>query len=52
MDLVDKAIPECNELISIFVKSIETATRNLDAENRNRKRNKNQENKDGRSGTL
>ena len=24
-----KAIEECNELISIFVKSIETATRNL-----------------------
>ena len=33
MDLVDKALIECNELISIFVKSIETAKRN----NENRK---------------
>lgn len=28
MDLVEKGIIECNELISIFVKSIETARRN------------------------
>ena len=29
MQLVDQAIPECNELISIFVKSISTAEENL-----------------------
>jgi len=40
MDLVDKALPECNELISIFVKSIETATKNMESENKNRKRSK------------
>jgi four helix bundle protein len=28
MDLVEKGIVECNELISIFVKSIETAKKN------------------------
>ena len=30
LDLVEKALTECNELISIFVKSIETAKRNND----------------------
>lgn len=30
LDLVDKRLNECNELISIFVKSIETAKRNND----------------------
>ena len=29
MQLVEKALPECNELISIFVKSISTAQENL-----------------------
>lgn len=29
MQLVDQALPECNELISIFVKSISTAEENL-----------------------
>jgi hypothetical protein len=28
IDLVEKGIVECNELISIFVKSIETAKKN------------------------
>ena len=32
MELVDKGLLECNELISIFVKSIETAKRNLENE--------------------
>jgi len=27
--LIEKALPECNELISIFVKSISTAQENL-----------------------
>lgn len=43
MDLVDKALPECIELISIVVKSIETATKNLQSENRNKKRKKDNE---------
>lgn len=30
IDLVDKALLECNELIAIFVKSIETAKKNND----------------------
>lgn len=30
MDLVEEALTECNELISIFVKSIETARKNND----------------------
>jgi len=34
IDLVEKALTECNELISIFVKSIETAKKNND-KNRN-----------------
>jgi hypothetical protein len=28
IELIDKAIIECNELISIFVKSVETARKN------------------------
>jgi four helix bundle protein len=32
MELVEKGLIECNELISIFVKSIETAKRNLENE--------------------
>lgn len=38
-DVVEKAIAECNELISIFVRSIETAKRNMELEKRNRKKN-------------
>ena len=30
IDLVEKGIIECNELISIFVKSIDTAKKNID----------------------
>ena len=29
MDIIEKGISECNELISIFVKSIETAKKNI-----------------------
>ena len=32
MELVEKGLLECNELISIFVKSIETAKKNLENE--------------------
>lgn len=32
MEMVEKGLIECNELISIFVKSIETAKRNLENE--------------------
>ena len=32
MEMVEKGLVECNELISIFVKSIETAKRNLENE--------------------
>lgn len=32
MGLVEKGLLECNELISIFVKSIETAKKNLESE--------------------
>jgi four helix bundle protein len=30
MDLVDKALTECNELVSIFVKSINTTKKNME----------------------
>ena len=42
-DLIDKGLLECNELISIFVKSIETAKRNLENEkiNKSKKTNSN-----------
>jgi len=36
-DLIDSAMNENNELISIFVKSAETAQKNLDEENRRKK---------------
>jgi hypothetical protein len=36
MDNVEKAQIECVELISIFVKSIETAKRNMEEEKRNK----------------
>jgi four helix bundle protein len=43
MELVDKGMMECNELIAIFVTSLETARRNMEAEkkNKNKKRNDN-----------
>lgn len=37
---VEKSIAECNELISIFVKSLETAKRNLEDEKRKAKQKK------------
>jgi len=30
LDLIDKGIKECNELIAIFMKSIETAKKNIE----------------------
>ncbi len=45
MEMVEKGLIECNELISIFVKSIETAKRNLDNEKLNSKKT-NKENND------
>lgn len=35
MELVDKGITECNELISIFVKSIDTANKNTKKDKNN-----------------
>jgi four helix bundle protein len=40
---VEKALIECNELISIFVKSLETAKRNLQLEKKNKSVQKNEE---------
>ena len=40
MDLIDKSLPECNELISIFVKSVETAKKNNEIEKRNKRQKK------------
>jgi len=37
MHLIEKALPECNELISIFVKSISTAQENLQSELKKKK---------------
>ena len=37
MHLIEKALPECNELISIFVKSIATAQENLRNEQKKKK---------------
>jgi four helix bundle protein len=37
MDLVEKALTESNELISIFMKSVETAKKNMEAEIKNKK---------------
>jgi four helix bundle protein len=37
LDLVGRGLVECNELISIFVKSISTAQTNLKLETKNRK---------------
>ena len=40
MENVDKGLNECNELISIFVKSIETAKKNLELEKRTKAQKK------------
>jgi four helix bundle protein len=40
MEIVEKGMIECNELISIFVKSIETAKKNSDNETKNKKTKK------------
>ena len=40
MENVDKGLSECNELISIFVKSIETAKKNLELEKKNKTQTK------------
>jgi len=39
MENVDKALTESNELISIFMKSVETAKKNMEAEKKNKKKN-------------
>ncbi|MBL7739173.1 MAG: four helix bundle protein [Chitinophagaceae bacterium] len=36
MENVEKALAECHELISIFMKSVETAKKNMEAEKRNK----------------
>lgn len=38
IDLVEKALPECDELISIFVSSIKTARKNLEEEIKQKKK--------------
>jgi four helix bundle protein len=43
MENVDKALVECNELISIFMKSVDTAKKNMEAEKKNKKPNKDNE---------
>ena len=45
MEQLEKGLAECNELISIFVKSIETAKRNLENEKINKAKKKNEEEK-------
>ena len=47
VEMIEKGLAECNELISIFVKSIETAKRNLEIEkiNRSKKKNNDEDNK-------
>lgn len=39
VELVQKALKESNELISIFMKSVDTAKKNMELEKRNRKKN-------------
>ncbi|MBM3415664.1 MAG: four helix bundle protein [Bacteroidetes bacterium] len=39
MEIVDKAMAESNELISIFVKSLETAKKNLEDEKKQKRKN-------------
>lgn len=43
MEIVEKGLIECNELISIFVKSVETAKKNMEAEKRDKPKKKNDE---------
>ena len=43
MENVDKALNECNELISIFMKSVETAKKNMESEKKKNKKNKDTE---------
>lgn len=38
MENVDKALKECNELISIFMKSVETAKKNMESEKKKNKK--------------
>jgi len=42
MENVDKALIECNELISIFMKSVETAKKNMELEKKIKKKNDNE----------
>jgi hypothetical protein len=43
LENVGKALIECNELISIFMKSVETAKKNMEAEKRDKLKNKSNE---------
>jgi four helix bundle protein len=43
MEPVDKSLKECNELISIFMKSVETARKNMESEKKKNKKNKDTE---------
>ena len=43
IEIVEKGLIECNELISIFVKSVGTAKKNMEAEKRNKSKKKNDE---------
>ena len=47
IERIEKGLTECNELISIFVKSVETAKRNLELEktNKSKKNNNDEDNK-------
>ena len=38
-----KALTECNELFSIFMKSVETAKKNMEAEKRDKQKNNSNE---------
>ncbi len=42
LDLVEKGLKECNELISIFVKSVDTAQKNLELEKKKNRKPGNQ----------
>ena len=43
MDIVDKVLVECNELISIFMKSVDTAKKNMETEKKNKIKSKDTE---------
>jgi four helix bundle protein len=43
LENVGKALTECNELVSIFMKSVETAKKNMKAEKRDKLKNKSNE---------